>query len=115
MNFLLNLKSCMEYEVKLTRRAERDLARIFAFIQADEVIAARKWYLGLSRAILSLDKLPNRCGEALESRALRQLLYGNKPHIYRVIFRIIEKQRVVEVLHIRHGARPKSSEAVGNG
>jgi plasmid stabilization system protein ParE len=100
----------MEFEVRLTNRAERDLASIFAFIHADEVIAARKWYLGLSAAILSLERLPTRCGPALESKALRQLLYGNKPHIYRVIFRILEKQRIVEVLHIRHGARLKSGE-----
>ncbi len=30
---------------------------------------------------------------------------ANKPNIYRVIYRISEKQKQVEVLHIRHGAR----------
>jgi len=40
-----------------------------------------------------------------EDRDLRQLLYGNKPHIYRVIYRILENQKHVDVLHIRHGAR----------
>jgi mRNA-degrading endonuclease RelE of RelBE toxin-antitoxin system len=38
---------------------------------------------------------------------LRHLLYGHKPHIYRVIYRVLEKQKLVEVLHIRHGARRK--------
>jgi plasmid stabilization system protein ParE len=33
------------------------------------------------------------------------LLYGNKPHTYRVIYRVLEMQKRVEVLHIRHGAR----------
>jgi plasmid stabilization system protein ParE len=33
------------------------------------------------------------------------LLYGGKPHVYRAIYRVLEKQKVVEVLHIRHGAR----------
>jgi len=33
------------------------------------------------------------------------LLYGNKPHSYRVIYRVLERQKRVEVLHIRHGAR----------
>jgi len=32
------------------------------------------------------------------------LLYGHKPHIYRVIYRILERPKHVEVLHIRHGA-----------
>jgi plasmid stabilization system protein ParE len=36
---------------------------------------------------------------------LRHLLYGRKPSIYRVIYRVREKQKKVEVLHIRHGAR----------
>jgi hypothetical protein len=40
-----------------------------------------------------------------ENSKLRHLLYGNKPHIYRAIFRVGEKQKLVEVLHIRHGAR----------
>jgi hypothetical protein len=40
-----------------------------------------------------------------ENSKLRHLLYGHKPHIYRAIFRVMEKQKLVEVLHIRHGAR----------
>ena len=40
-----------------------------------------------------------------ENSGVRHLLYGGKPHVYRVIFRIMEKQKQVEVLHIRHGAR----------
>ena len=40
-----------------------------------------------------------------ESDKFRRLLYGNKPHIYRVIYRVLEKQKQAEVLHIRHGAR----------
>jgi hypothetical protein len=33
------------------------------------------------------------------------LLYGHKPHVYRVIYRVLEKQMQVNVLYIRHGAR----------
>jgi hypothetical protein len=44
---------------------------------------------------------------APEKGGLRQLLYGRKPHVYRVIFRVLEKRRIVEVLHNRHGARRK--------
>lgn len=40
-----------------------------------------------------------------ESNKFRHLLYGNKPPIYRVIYRELEKQKQVDVLHIRHGAR----------
>jgi hypothetical protein len=34
---------------------------------------------------------------------VRQLLYGRRPHVYRVLFTI--NDRVVYVLHIRHGRR----------
>lgn len=38
-------------------------------------------------------------------RPLRHLLYGKKPHVYRVLYEIDEPQRTVWVLTIRHGAR----------
>jgi hypothetical protein len=41
-----------------------------------------------------------------EHRDLRRLLYRNKPHIHRVIDRVLE-QKKVDVLHIRKGARDK--------
>jgi len=42
-----------------------------------------------------------------ENGKLRHLLFGNKPYIYRAIYRVIDKQKRVEVLHIRHGARQR--------
>jgi len=35
------------------------------------------------------------------------LLYSHKPHVYRVIYRVLEKQKQVEILTIRHAARRK--------
>lgn len=95
----------MAYAVKLSRRAMRDLAYLFDEINAGHSAAAQRWYLGLKRAILTLEERPNRCPRAPESTRLRQLLYGRKPHVYRIIFRMIEKQKSVGILHIRHGAR----------
>ena len=40
-------------------------------------------------------------------RELRHLLYGKKPHIYRVIYEVDEQRKTVWLLHIRHGARRK--------
>jgi hypothetical protein len=37
------------------------------------------------------------------------LLYGRKPHVYRVIYRVLVKQMQVNVLYIRHGARREFS------
>jgi toxin ParE1/3/4 len=95
----------MAYRVKITARAERDLVGLHEHIRAEELERARYWYLGLREAILSLRNMPGRCPTGPENRKLRQLLYGNKPNVYRVIFRVTRKSRQVDVLHIRHGAR----------
>jgi plasmid stabilization system protein ParE len=98
----------MAYAINISARAQRDLAHIYQFINADDSEAARNWYRGLHRAILNLEELPNRWPATHENRGLRHILYGNKPHIYRVIYRILERQKRVEILHIRHGARDHS-------
>jgi plasmid stabilization system protein ParE len=97
----------MAYLVKITTRAERDFASLYQDINAGESDAALKWYRGLKEAVLSLGENPGRCPVTPEKKQLRHLLYGNKPHIYRVIYRVLERQKQVEVLHIRHGARQK--------
>ena len=95
----------MGYLVSFTVRAERDFASLFGEIHADSSAAALNWYRGLKKAILRLEEMPARCPLAFEGAKLRNLLYGRKPHVYRVIFRIVEAEKRVEVLHIRHGAR----------
>jgi len=95
----------MAYLIKTTPRAERDLIHLYEDINVEHSDAAFGWYTGLKQAILSLAEYPNRCPVTPESNRLRHLLYGHKPNIYRVIYRILEKQKQVEILHIRHGAR----------
>lgn len=103
----------MAYLVSLTLRAQRDLAYLYQEINAQHSEATRKWYRGLKAAILSLEEHPRRCPVTPESGTLRHLLYGSRPHIYRVIYRVLERQKRVEVLHIRHGARQKFSRSIG--
>jgi plasmid stabilization system protein ParE len=95
----------MEYRVKIMPRAGRDLSAIYDWIGAHSSDAALNWYRGLRDAIRTLRNSPDRCPVTPEDRALRHLLYGNRPHIYRVIYWILEKPKQVDVLHIRHGAR----------
>ena len=95
----------MPYLVNISSRAQRDLARIYRRINADDSDVALKWYGGFRQAILSLEEQPNRCPVTAENDKLRHLLYGNKPHICRPIYRVVEKHKQVEVLHIRHGAQ----------
>lgn len=97
----------MAYLVKITARAERDLTHLYKEINAERSGTALKWYQGLKKAILSLEEHPKRSPLARKIGGLRHQLSGHKHKIYRVIYRIVEKQKQVEVLHIRHGARRK--------
>jgi toxin ParE1/3/4 len=97
----------MAYSVNLSARADRDLDELYDSINAEQSDAALRWYLAFADAIIKLEERPYRCPLAPENGKFRHLLYGSKPHIYRVIFRILEKQKRVEVLHIRHGARQR--------
>ena len=95
----------MAFLVELTNRAQRDLAAIYEYIQAETSDQASRWFNGLEAAIFSLASQPERGVCTAENSALRQLLYGNRPHVYRVIYRISKRAGTVQVLHIRHGAR----------
>jgi toxin ParE1/3/4 len=93
------------YVVSLTFRAERDLVHLYEEIDAAHSNAAAKWYQGLKKKILSLEKHPKRCPVTAEAEELRHLFYGRTRNVYRVIFRVVGVR--VEVLHIRHSARRK--------
>jgi plasmid stabilization system protein ParE len=95
----------MAYLVSITRRAERDLINLYQQIDAAHSDTALRWYRALKQAILSLEENPRRCPATPEKKEFRHLLHGSKPHIYRMIYRILERQKNVEVLHVRHGAR----------
>jgi toxin ParE1/3/4 len=82
-----------------------DLESIYAEIDADNSPAALRWYGELEELTFSLDRLPDRGTRNEEDRKLRQLLYDNKPHIYRIIYSIHRPAKQVIVVHIRHGAR----------
>jgi plasmid stabilization system protein ParE len=95
----------MTYRVELTRRAERDLHRLFQQIDAAESGQAQAWFIALEAAILSLEENPTRCPSTPEDDKLRHLLHGHGRNIYRVIYRIDERRTLVTVRQVRHGAR----------
>jgi plasmid stabilization system protein ParE len=99
----------MPYRVELTERATRDLDALYVEKNASGSPAAARWYNGLEGAVYALQNHPSRCPVAPEAaksrRPLRHLLYGKKPHVYRVIYDIDEQRQLVTVLTIRHGAR----------
>ena len=97
----------MGYRVELMPRARRDLARIYRHIHADDAAQARAWLVGLEALVFSLDEHPARGAVTPENENLRQLFYGHKPDTYRIIYAVDQRHRVVNVIHIRHGARDR--------
>jgi plasmid stabilization system protein ParE len=107
----------MDFRVELTQRAQRDIAAFHVWLQGEDAgEAGAKWFAALRGAIESLAALPARCPIAPESREspmeIRQLLYGRRPHTYRILFSI--DQQIVHVLHVRHGRRrPPTLREIG--
>ncbi len=101
----------MPYLVEFTARAIRDLEILYVEKNAAGSHRAARWYNQLELAVYALASHPHRCPVAPEARRmkreLRHLLYGKKPHVYRVIYEIDEGRHGVLVLTIRHGARRK--------
>lgn len=99
----------MPYRVEFASRAVRDIETLYLEKNAAESHAAARWFNGLEKSVLGLTSHPNRCPIIPESRKLKRklkhLLYGRKPHVYRVIFEVDDRRQIVWVLTIRHGAR----------
>ena len=70
-------------------------------MQADYGIHGAKWFQGMEDAILSLRDLPFR-GVLTPRLNARSILYGKRPHTYRIFYRVDENADVVFILHIRH-------------
>jgi plasmid stabilization system protein ParE len=95
----------MPYVVRLTDRALRDLEIIYEFIEADDSERAFAWFNDLAETIYTLERFTERGAVAPENKKLRHLLFGKKPNTYRIIYAVHKRNRVVNVLHILHGAR----------
>jgi toxin ParE1/3/4 len=95
----------MKYLVRLTVRALRDMEAIYSYIEADASEQAFAWFNRLARAIHSLERFPDRGSAISKGKKVRHLLFGKRPHVYRIIYFVDLRSHIVNVLHIRHGAR----------
>src|SRR4051812_39852608 len=98
----------MAFRVEITAEAQRDVDAIYEwFVLQHAGEAGLRWFSALEIAIQSLRDFPERCSIAQDllhlSFEVRQLLYGNRPHTYRILFTI--QNDTVYVLNIRHGRR----------
>jgi plasmid stabilization system protein ParE len=98
----------MAFRVEISAQAASDAEAILEWLMSEHAgDTGIRWFLALEDAIASLATFPARCPIATESARfpfeVRQLLYGHKPHVYRILFAI--DGQTVNVLHIRHGRR----------
>jgi plasmid stabilization system protein ParE len=98
----------MIFRVEFTAEARHDADATLEYLLAHEAgEAGKRWFQALEEAIATLAEFPRRCGLAPEnklfSQEVRHLLYGRKPHVYRILFTV--NSGTVYVLHIRHGRR----------
>ena len=97
----------MIYKVKITEEALAEVEEAYIWICQGSPVNAVKWRNGLMDVIDSLSQHPTLYGRSLENadlgQEIRELLYGKRRGVYRILFTI--KNDVVTVLHVRHGAR----------
>ena len=97
----------MKYAIIVMPAAVAELDAAYMWLAQETRQHAPTWYNGMLDALNSLEDMPERCPLAPESRdapdEIRQMLYGDKHHAYRILFVILGQQ--VRILHIRHAAR----------
>ena len=98
----------MAFRVEITEDAERDGESILDWLISQHAgETGLGWFEGLREALQSLSEMPGRCPLAPENKyfpfEVRNLLYGRRPHLYRILFTI--ERDAVFILHIRHGRR----------
>jgi plasmid stabilization system protein ParE len=97
------------YRIRTTSRAAADIDAAIRWRSQRALTAAARWQRGLYRAICSLDTNPERCPLADEAEDLgldlRELIYGRRQHVHRILF-TIEGQTVI-VHRVRHAAQDR--------
>jgi len=99
----------MTFRVEMSAQAENDAERILEWLLSKHAgETGVRWFLALEEAIASLGELPKRCPLAPENSRfpfeVRQLLYGRKPHIYRIL------ESAVSCLATNHSRRHEHSK-----
>ena len=94
-----------QYHVRLSAEVLRDLEGIHAYIAKDSISAASKMIQTLLDAIDSLEVLPHRAVVERQSAKLKYPVRSLAVPPYVIYFRVIDDEQIVQVRHIRHGAR----------
>ena len=95
----------MAFKVLITERANEDLADIVRFIARDNRAAAERLGNSLIDAVKLLAEFPamGRMVPERGSPQIREIVQGS----YRIIYRVNEDRKAIEVLRFWHAARGK--------
>jgi plasmid stabilization system protein ParE len=95
----------MAYRVNLTDRVLRELDDIHAEINVVGSAGAARWFSRMEDTIQLLASSPRMGKPAREASGVREIIYGKKPHLYRILYEVDESTESVDVLSIWHGRR----------
>lgn len=98
----------MTFRVELSEEALADAEQLYGWVTEAAPFRGLLWFNRMMAAIDSRSTFPQRCAYATENNRftfdVRQLLFGRKSNVYRVVFTV--EGDVVSVLRIR-GPRQK--------
>ena len=96
-------------KVKWTENASKNLKHICGYIAKDSEIYATHFVKSLIGATEKLETFPE-CGRIVpefEEYGFREVIYQS----YRIVYRIVEDDKEVEILSVVHGARDMTEVA----
>ncbi len=93
----------MKYRITLFSFALSDLDQAYQFAADQAPDVATRWLVRFQATLQSPDESPERCPLARENKnvemELRELLFGKRPNVFRVLFTIHEGEvRVLRIL-----------------
>jgi len=104
----------MEFQVKLTRNAKREIENAYLWLKQGNPVYADQWFRSLMNAIATLQDKPRRCAVARENddfpEEIRQLIFGKSRNKYRIIFTIVDD--MVYIIYLRHSSQSSISFSV---
>jgi plasmid stabilization system protein ParE len=93
------------YRVELLPEASADLVSIHEYIRRDSPPSADAVLRRLIASIDSLDQIPKRCRVHRSSKNRERIVRAMSVNPYIIYYRVFEREWVVQVLTVRHGAR----------
>jgi plasmid stabilization system protein ParE len=93
----------VDFKIDWTLRSRDDLRNIATYISCDNPEAALKLGDTIFKRVDALQQFPEM-GRVVPERGqpeIREIVVGN----YRIVYRLLRKRKVVEILRIWHGAR----------